>query len=271
MEIIRSKGFVRAWPAEMQSEKCKAAIVGIMEIEGNVVDERIHSFTMMKAGDDFILNSTGNIIDPCEKYGETNNPIHSTDFILTGNDWERPEIKTGIDGGGVFFRKVPVPAERGQTYHFISLVSTNELQDQSFVEITGNLDEGMFLSYHSCARQLQTNGKTLSQIMGMPIWGWQEEPWGLITTVNEEVAKEMQLLGDIRDGKPEEYEGQRDRLEKGYAGEMLAKTSDPLFAKFKKIMSERYGPFKYYGYMTASENEQLKKRSREIIAELLSD
>lgn len=264
MRIIRGQAFVRAWPAGYGETVGKAAMVGFVEMEGQVDDEMVHGVAMLGNGDGITLTATGTRLAP--EYDFTDCDI---DAILRSHSWPRPEVASGMDGGGLLLRRTRVASGSGTIFILIGLMSTDALRDQTMVQIAGDAEGVMVVWAETCARSLKTNGSTLSQVLKLPMWGWGEEPWGIVCTLNLATIDECRRYEELLAGEPEKEPGEREALERGRPGSVFyCSRTDSSYQRFKAEWLRRYGPAEWDGVHTASDQAEGERRATEIVRAL---
>lgn len=264
MEIERGRVFVRAWPAGPLDVTGKAAIVGVAEITGCFRDEIIHDIVILEGMEGVALCPTGSS-HPTE-YDVAD---HQVESVLTSEQWRRPSPESGMDGGGLFLRRVRGPASTGTLCIVAGLLSTDALRDQTMLDLKGSLEGSLLLSGETCVRHLQTNGATLSQILNRPIWGWDTEPWGLRSTMAIKAIDACIRYEKLLDGAPEDHPGEMESLSRGYGGSVMGTSfRDDDFSLFKRKWREKFDPMPRDGIETAAQQEETSRRAMEIIREM---
>jgi hypothetical protein len=260
--IRRARLFIRAWTAGRNGSTPKAAVFGICETEGEDPVEMVRGYVLSGTASGGMLVPTGQVLIPCCDIAD-----HDAGSIMTSLDWPRPSETTGLDGGGILLRRLRTPSPEGRTLNILIGVMSGEIvPDQSMMDAEEDAAGVLHLSAPECVRHLKTDGSTVSQIMELPIWGWGAEQWGLHSTLRADVAADCHRLDAIRNGVTDEAPGERERLERGYAGSILATGSrDDIYQRYRRLMFERYGHQPYAEMLTAGEINALACRSREIV------
>lgn len=265
MRIIRGDAFVRAWPAAHGETVGNAALVGIVEVQGDVHDEIIHGVALLENGSDILLSSTGRSVNP--DYDIRGSDV---DAILRSQSWPRPTADVGLDGGGVLLRRTRIPAaENNTTCVLIALLSTDALEDQTMVVVNGDIEGSLTVADQHCVRHLETNGSSLSQILKRPLWGWDAGKWGPTSTLHLDVIDGCRRLEELWNGSAEEAPGEREKLERGHAGCVLRTgRTDERYMRFRTIWREKYGPIQWDGAETQAQQDLFGERALEIIREI---
>lgn len=265
MRIIRGRAFVRAWEPRHGEAVGTAALVGFAEIDGDVDDEVIHGMALLQGTASVMLTATGTRMVP-----EDDIRASGVDDLLRSSEWPRPDLLTGMDGGGILVRRTRVPCEKGATFIIVGLISTNTLRDQTMVDLAGDLAGVVIVDGQACARHLDTNGCTLSQVLGLPIWGWMDRKWGIRSTMALDVIDACTRYDQLLAGHAEHEPGEMERLSRGPAGWVLnAGRSDPKYQRFRALWIERHGLTRWDGYETAEDQDETSRRAEDIVREIM--
>ena len=266
MRMRRGRAFVRMWPAGKVDGPAKAAIIGIAECPLDVSDEKIHGFAAMNAGGTTMLTPTGHV-------GRIEGDIadHDVGSILTQCDWPRPSKETGLDGGGLLLRRTRAPAADGTVACVIvGLLSGDVLRDQTILELSGDDAGNVRIEDERCVKHLATNGETLGHVMHRPLWGWDGEPWGLVSSLRLDVTDQCRRLDELDHGAPEKWAGERKTLERGHAGSVLRSgRSDERYLEYRRIYRETYGPMQIGDVQTAAQQEEQGRKVNEVIRRMM--
>jgi len=274
MQVHRGRAFVRAWPRRRDDATGTAAVVGLIECSGDVEDEVIHGMALTTIQGTVLLAATGKTMHRDERYGHPfEDKASDIDYVLTGRSWPRPDPTSGLDGGGLMVRRTRAPAPEGRTIFILTgLMSTDELVDQTMVEVEGRLDGTLMLGGAKCAKSLGTNGSTLCQVMKMPLWEWDDGDWVLTSTMHLDALDECRRLEQMREGLVEASSGEIEKLERGMAGDVMGTgRRDGSYQEFRRRWRERHGPMdgrRWRGWETAAEADETTRRTSVIAKEM---
>lgn len=241
-------------------------MVGVAECTPGTTLEVIHGYAVMDAGTHRWLAPTGQV--GSFHYGIAD---HDVSAILTEGQWPKPADETGLDGGGLLLRSTRAPCKPGTTTCvLVGLITGGGLTDQTMMDLTGDAAGNLAIGPAECARHLNTNGTTLTQVMKRPLWGWSGEPWGLVSTLRTDVIDETRRLDDLLHGEPEAYEGERRRLERGHAGSVMGTgLRDDEYQRFRTLYDEIHGREPHEDVRTAERQRQSEKAVVDVVRKML--
>lgn len=273
MRIHRAKLFARAWPAsgcprwpaKVPDPRGHVALVGIAEADGAIVEHRVHGFMLLDAcGTKFAM--TGQTHDPevpvaCDIEG-----------LLTNDQWPAPR-DTAASGGGVTLRRTRIVGEHAPVWIMIACMAAAPgwIEDQTMIEISGDLDGILDIDRTSDATTMETNGTTLSQLLKQPIWGWDEEPWGLVSTMELTAIDACMRLEDLRDRNDPADADEIERLVRGPSGWAVESgKNDPQYQEYKRRYVAEAGRLRWDARIGLSEQRRRSKIASRIIREIRS-
>jgi len=106
----------------------------------------------------------------------------------------------------------------------------------------------------------------LSQVHKSCLWGWDDEPWGPVSTMRLDIIDKCQAYID------RENAGQEQPEEPDYEIRSIVAPAwrDEEYDQFKKIMFERGMTIRWDDRLTASDSKELEHMSSEVIREILA-
>ena len=262
---MTGRAFVRAWPADAGEPDGRVALVGIVRCPLDVDDEVILGHALIDDGERLTLAPTGWRGVPEWCIGD-----HDVGSILTGCDWPRPAAGTGLDGGGILLRRTEAPSPEGTvTCILVCLLACDALPDRTFVDVEADASGVVSLGAPQPAGDLVTDGMTLSQILRLPLWGWEDEPWGLVWTLRLDVVAQCRRLDDLAMGSAERFAGERAGLERGPAGSVMGTGArDPEYQRFRRLFREEHGSAAGEAVLTRTAQEEHARRVESVLRRL---
>lgn len=122
--------------------------------------------------------------------------------LVTSLEFPAPPEWMGMGGGGLILRQMRHPASTpGYSTYNALLVCRNtprNLDHKTIYDLAETPMRGLALSA-SCELDFEPNGMALSQISKAPIWGWDDEPWGINSTLALSAIDEAQAYQDRED------------------------------------------------------------------------
>lgn len=118
----------------------------------------------------------------------------------------------------------------------------------------------------------ETNGMGLAQIHKLPIWGWESEKFGPVSTMRLDVIDECNELSGLIDRQNlTDKENERlALLKRTCAGTVVVITSnDPAYAEFRREMKAEL-PIKWDQWLTRQETEVREQKASEIIKKIMT-
>lgn len=256
-QIVRSQAYVRAW-----DNKGHAAIVGFAECAGEVEDEVVHGKILLRNGTRQMLVSTGARIEIENGYRRGS----EIDSIATSQSWPAPPENQ--EGGGMVLRRTRYPSSEGtQLYIFMILLQSSSFEDQTLLEIEGDLDN-LQIGPAQCARHLETMGCTLGQVLKNPIWGWEDEKWGAQSTMDLETIDECTRLQYLKDHPEDAEDGEYERISPDAHWILKNRDKDDEFKKYIQEMKKRGLIDPWDQRVTQTRQAAIEKAGMEILKEI---
>ena len=239
-----------------------AAMVGIAECTPDTAMERIAGFAAIHVGDAVRLAPTGYVAELGDYMAD-----HDPGAILTSADWPRPAAETGLDGGGYALRLTRAPSSPGLVACILTaLYSGDALQDQTMVDIAGDASGNLTVAPGACVRHLGTNGSTLSHVMRLPIWGWDDDPWGLVYLTRLDLADECRRFEDLLNGSEEAHPGEKATLLAGRAGSVMGTgMRDDEYQRFRTLYRQMHGNDAHEECRTAERQAEHGRRVEAVV------
>lgn len=203
--------------------------------------------------------------------------------------WPRPAPETGMGGGGLMLRDTRAPSAPGtRIMTGIMVMSLREgPPDASIIDLEGEIggwpkSEGSRSGYIvstaiDSSRPGYMNGMPLNSILKEPIWGWGEEPFGFMSTMDLGIIDQCERFDRIRrsvEGKdPDAIDGAA-RVEllsmknSSLSWIVTSSDKDEKFQIFKRKMRERGLVTRRDGVRTVSEEAAFSNAAREILMEM---
>lgn len=255
--------------------------VGIVEAPtGTLPEHQMHGFIGLADRDGgLLLPPTGHMRDI-----STDVRAHEIGYTVTNPIWPRPSPASGVNGGGFYFRRTRMPAPIGREILMIAIVATldsGELANNHRYDLSANA-RPLGLPGHGLALKLTKaenlddqieTGQSLAQLLKNPIWGWNAEKFGFVSTMDLQTIDECQRYDDlISEQKPSaEQQAEIEELNHTEAGWILCNhRHDVKFAHFTQQMNDHEPPYRWDGFVTAASEQRREKIAKTIIQRLMA-
>lgn len=264
--FIRDAGMIHD-SAQPDDDQRNHLAVGIVEVEaGSVEDDVISGFTLTRDARGLMITMTGARSVP-EQHG-----ADSIEGLLRQPAWPKPASTTGLAGGGIALRRTRAPAAAGRETCIAVVamsVADGTFADAVMVTIAGDDGWTLRLSDPEPAVFL-TNGYTPSQILKMPVWGWDGNPWGLYSTLpiaaSDCAMRIAALQLRIRTGHADdadraalaEAEAEDQRIHGGLSSR--AHRGDADYSRFREAYEALHGPPDWHRVRTAADQAEDERR-----------
>jgi hypothetical protein len=203
--------------------------------------------------------------------------------------WPRPAPETGMGGGGLMLRDTRAPSAPGTRIMTGIMVMSlhGGPPDASIIDLEGDVggwpgSEGSRSGYIlstgvDSSKPGYMNGMPLNSILKEPIWGWGDEPFAFMSTMDLEVIDQCERFDRIRrsvEGKdPDSIDGATRvellSLKKSSLSWIVSSSDkDEKFQIFKRKMTERGLITRRDGVRTASEEAAFSNAAREVLIEM---
>lgn len=253
------------------------ALFGFLELPDGFTEHEVHGFVAAGKAGQISLMTTGERYNASADYDLRGDTI---DGLLRAQIWPRPNAETGLYGGGLVLRRTLVPAAVGHQIAMLigaMALPADWLPDAHLHRVSGDFGFGATSSLlidQSAPCPAQTNGINPSQILKLPIWGWEGEPWGAISTMDiasNRVCEEMETL------ILQEIEGEIDKAGISRLAELRDKAGwwapqigrgDKAYTVFRREMAKRSPGCRWNGALTAGQQASRDRLVREIIDDL---
>jgi hypothetical protein len=268
MKIFKGQIYVRSWPAKAM-ESAKTAIVGIcLADDSNYEDkdlEQIKGYILNRENDAELQFIPSGYEKIC-----SNIKTLDASSILTSQEWPRPSRETGMEGGGLFFRKINARIDDRQVFLVLGVFDCMVCEDHMMWDISGKTGTCVLFT-NPRVPGVETRGESLGCVLKKPFWGWDKEKFCLTHSLHMDVAKMCERYDLLEMGLAQEsYEGEFEELRTYVESEMYFNRKDELFQTFRKKMIKENGSVWSRAIETRSEKENFSKRSMEIIRDLKS-
>lgn len=200
---------------------------------------------------------------------EANYNYHDLATHVTNLDFPAPPEDTGLAGGGLILRRTRKPsATPGHIVCLALLVVRNVPRefDRKTIYDIAEKTRGIPVLTAGQVIGFEPNGMALSQIHKSPIWGWDEEPWGPVSTLN------LSAIDDIHAYMEREEAGtpQPDDLHAEIKWLMKPK-ADSDYDEFKRRMRTAGHVQRWDAILTRSQTEAHERAASQIVRDILAE
>lgn len=262
--IHRGQLFIRGgW---RDGEDTLHAVAGFAQADAGAEEHVITGYAAQSMPDGVLLTGTAHR----EKADRHDLLAAEVDTMITGQKWPRPS--DGLAGGGIMMRRTRVPAPPGWVTMIVAGLFSSRgplLDDQSVVDIAGTVGSTLVIDNPRCVRDWKTPGSTLSQVLKSPRWGWDEAPWGIVSTMDLKSIDQAMALEAMMadpDADPEEIERLR-QTPGGWA--LRCAERDHEYQRFRIRMVAEAGLLRWDGVLTRSESARREAIAARIVRDMM--
>lgn len=218
----------------------------------------------LRVNDKIILNLDPKVQILEREYGEyeLSNILNSIEYNKAVRPWQ---------GGALLIRETRLRSEEGRYIYLVAMAfeaggeQINHRQIHTLHQRGNNIEirPGNMINE-------EPNGEGIASVHKLPIWGWEKDPWGPVSTMRLDIIDECIELEKILLNPSEANQERRKQLESRPAGGILGiRRNDKLFEQFHREMSQ-YMPFQWDGVVTKSDSDKRDQKSKEILSRLLA-
>ena len=179
----------------------------------------------------------------------------------------RPKADTGLQGGGLVLRETRLSTVEGRSIYLALLILSLE-PDSIDCDLRYELSGASLKA--STPLSFDPAGMALPQIQKLPIWGWDEEPWGPVSTLALDIIDEAMKIEPLTNRPRTAAEEQRyQKHMRGPAGDLFrSREHDDKFSCYLRALRHRVPPLSWDGRITQAQQATREKLTASIIREL---
>lgn len=244
------------------------AVAGYAQVDADAEQHVVTGYAAQRMPDGVLLTGTTHREDIEADDGYV--AAGEVDRLITGTRWPRPG--GDLAGGGLVLRRTRIPAPEGQATMIVAGLFSSDgalLDDQHTASIGGTVGGTLVIDGWRCVRHWNTNGSTLSQVLKSRRWGWGEEPWGAVSTMDlASIDEAMALETLLADPDAEQAEIDRLRRTPG-GGARCGGEADEKYQRFRRQMVDKAGPLRWDGVLSRSEGERRDRIAERIVRDMM--